>query len=90
MIATLTLCLGSLTPVAMPSPAWSSVCAQVSYKEDIAAALELVEKECGPLLKPKGISFKKIEKDFLKAAKKVKTDQDHYDPAKFGWKATQQ
>ncbi|MGB0951897.1 MAG: S41 family peptidase [Planctomycetota bacterium] len=62
----------------MPTPALSSLCAQVSYKEDIAAALEMVEKECGALLKTKGISFKKIEKEFTKAAKKVKTDQDQF------------
>ena len=78
MFAVLTLCLGSLTPAAMPTAAWSSACAQVTYKEDIAAALEAVEKECGALLKTKGISFKKIEKDFLKAAKKVKTDQEQF------------
>lgn len=76
MIAALTLCLGSLTPAASPVAVLPAALAQVSYKEDVAAALEVVEKECGALLKSKDISFKKIEKEFLKAAKKVKTDQD--------------
>ncbi|MHC4380920.1 MAG: S41 family peptidase, partial [Planctomycetota bacterium] len=64
----LTLSLGLLF-----SPAAS---AQTDYMKDVESALEQVEEHCGALLKTKDISFKKLEKQFLKEAKKVKTDQD--------------
>ncbi len=48
------------------------------YQDDIAAALELIEENCGDLLKVKEISFSKLEKEFLKAAKKVKSDQEEF------------
>jgi len=68
MLATLPLLLA--TALALPAPQ--------DYQEDIAAALELIEENCGDLLKVKDISFSKLEKEFLKAAKKVKTDQDQF------------
>ena len=64
----LTLSLGLLL-----SPA---AAAQTDYQKDMASALEQVEEHCGALLKSKDISFKDLEKDFLKRAKKVKTDQE--------------
>lgn len=70
MITALTLSLCSLV-VNMGLP-------QSPYEEDMASALEQVEKECGDLLKSKDISFKKLEKDFIKRAKKVKTDQEEF------------
>ena len=51
---------------------------QSPYEEDIDSAFEQIEKECGELLKSKEISLKKLEKDFKKRAKKVKTDQEEF------------
>jgi len=58
--------------------AMAPLAAQDSYQEDIASALEQVDQQCGALLKSKDISFKKIEKEFLKEAKKIKTDQEEF------------
>ncbi|PCJ54524.1 MAG: hypothetical protein COA70_05230 [Planctomycetota bacterium] len=51
---------------------------QTPYQEDIQSALDQIEKECGDLLDLKEISFMKLEKEFTKRAKKIKTDQDEF------------
>jgi len=48
------------------------------YVEDVAFALDAIEKQCGHFFKIKGIAWDKVRPEFLAAAKKVKTHQEHF------------
>ncbi len=48
------------------------------YAGDVSFALDALEEECGHFFKLKDIQWKKVRKEFGKAAKKVKTDQEHF------------
>lgn len=47
------------------------------YKDDIAFALDELEKQCGKFFKLKDINWKAVRKDFTKQAKKTRTDTEH-------------
>jgi len=65
---TLTLCFLAGNGALLQSP----------YQEDVESALQQIEKECGDLLESKGIAFKKLEKEFTKRAKKIKSEQEEF------------
>ena len=58
--------------------ALSLLLAAPPYVKDVRFALKTLEKECGHFFKLKGIDWPKVRRQFLKEAKKVKTDEDHY------------
>ena len=47
------------------------------YVQDIAFALEALEKECGHFFKLKKIDWKKVSREFLRASRGVKSQQEH-------------
>lgn len=69
-----------LTALALLAPLVHSPSApDDKYEEDIAFLLDTFEEKAGALLKQKGVDWKKVRKEFTKAAKKVETDQEHID-----------
>ena len=48
------------------------------YKQDVAFALDALEKECGHFFKLKGIKWKAVRSEFTKSSKKVTTDEEHF------------
>jgi carboxyl-terminal processing protease len=59
-------------------PAGTAEAAKSAYVEDVKFAVDELGKQCRVLLKSKKIDWKKIGRQFVKEAKKVKTDQDHF------------
>lgn len=51
--------------------------AESEYEKDVAFALEEIEKRCGRFFELKKIDWKKVSAEFTKAAKSVKTPEDH-------------
>src|SRR5687768_2424146 len=47
------------------------------YEQDVAFALDEIEKQCGTLLQLKEVDWKAVRKDFTAEAKQVKDDQAH-------------
>jgi carboxyl-terminal processing protease len=52
--------------------------AQSVYETDLEFALRELPKKCATLIASKDIDWKKVEKEFAKAANAVKSDQDHW------------
>lgn len=50
---------------------------RTAYQEDMAFALEAIEKACGHFFEPKGIDWPAVTEEFTAAAAKVSSDQDH-------------
>ncbi len=48
------------------------------YVADTSFALDALEEQCGHFFKGKGVQWNKVRKEFGKAAKKVRTDQEHF------------
>lgn len=48
------------------------------YVKDVKFALDELEKQCKALLEAKGIDWRKVRREFTKAAKKVRTDGEHW------------
>lgn len=74
------LALPLVTSIPASSEAHAAVVVNDSkvYRADIDFALDALEKECGHFFKLKGIEWKKVRKEFEKAVKKVKTDQEQW------------
>lgn len=51
--------------------------AQVDYEADVDHALEQLEEKCGHFFEQKGIDWKKISREFRKAAEEVEDDVAH-------------
>ena len=69
---------GTAAPLAAPCvPVAAPALADDVYEEDVAFALDELKKRCGGFFKRKGIDWKKVRREFTKAARKVKTDQEH-------------
>ncbi len=51
---------------------------ETDYRKDIEFALDELEKRCGHFFKVKDIDWKKVRKEFRKAAKKVRSDEEHF------------
>lgn len=56
----------------------SSAPAETDYRKDMDFALDEIEKRCGHFFSVKDIDWKKVRKEFGKAAKKVRSDEEHY------------
>ncbi len=71
----------SLIPAALASSLFIAAPAvsQKLCEKDIRFAAKELEKRCGHFFKQKGIAWKKVVKELSKAAKKAKTDQQHYE-----------
>ena len=67
------LLLVLLAPPAAAKDSVRSVCVK-----DVEEALDLLEKHARVFFEVKGIDWKKVERQFRKEARKVKTEQDHY------------
>ena len=61
-----------------PAPNAPPRAADDAYQADIDFALDALEEECGSFFQLKEIDWKKVRKEFAKAAKKTKTDEEHY------------
>ena len=64
--------------VSAPADLASEPTEEVDYRKDVEFALDELEKRCGHFFKLKDIQWKKVRKEFTKAAKKVKDDQQHF------------
>ena len=72
------LALGTNAAPARPVAGHAAVlAAEDVYEEDIAFALDALEEQCRGLLRRKEIDWKKVRKEFTKAAKKVRSDTEH-------------
>ncbi len=69
--AALAVCAVSISRPLVAAPA------DKLYVEDVAFALEHLEKECGHFFKQKGIDWKTVSKQFLLEARNVKGRQEH-------------
>jgi carboxyl-terminal processing protease len=67
------LVLVALAPVVQAAPK-----ASAAAKQDVAFALKELKKECGHFFSVKDIDWKKVSKEFQKAAGAVKSKADHY------------
>lgn len=73
------LCALPLAPAATPlETSAHSASDKKVYQEDVAFALDALEKECGHFFKLKDIDWKKVRSQFTKDVKKVKTDQEQW------------
>lgn len=63
-------------PVPEASPP-AATALEAPYEEDVAFALDELEKRCGGFFSRKGIDWRKVRKEFSKAAKEVESDQQH-------------
>ncbi|MEX1025232.1 MAG: S41 family peptidase [Planctomycetota bacterium] len=50
---------------------------EIDYAADVAFALEQLEAQCAPLIESKGIDWKRVRKEFTRAAKDVEDDSQH-------------
>lgn len=75
LLATLLFAGSAVSSTAAPLAA--PALADDVYEDDVAFALDELKKRCGGFFKRKEIDWKKVTKEFTKAAKKVKTDQEH-------------
>jgi carboxyl-terminal processing protease len=85
LASTLLLAIPLLAPGSADLPLEGPVPAEVVtalrdnlYEEDIDFALDELEKRCGGFFSLKEIKWKKVRKEFVKAAKGVDTDEEHY------------
>ena len=51
--------------------------ADATYEKDVAFALKALEENCGRFFKLKGIDWKRVSEEFSKAAKSVRSDEEH-------------
>jgi C-terminal processing protease CtpA/Prc len=65
--------LGLVGPLAASTPASGGDL----YQEDMAFALDELKKQCGGFFRLKQIKWNEVEKEFKRAAKKVRTDTEH-------------
>ena len=73
MNATRPLAVLLLLLVADLAPASDSA----TYKKDVEFLLDEIEQRARPLLKQKGVDWKKVRKEFAKEVRRVKDDVDH-------------
>ncbi len=70
--------LSLLLLVLLGSPAASKDVVRATCMADVEEALDLLETHCRRFFDLKGIDWKKVERQFRKEARKVKTEQDHF------------
>ncbi|MAE28964.1 MAG: hypothetical protein CMJ87_08325 [Planctomycetes bacterium] len=78
MLSALVLTLAPLGGASLaPPPATIPAPLESPYQADMAEALEQLKRRCGSFFSQKDIDWKKVSRDFTKAAKKIKTDSEH-------------